>query len=101
MFAGLPSYFPPTTLAMTLVVLTAIWAVWTAEVRLALVEVSSPKAPAIRGTSPADSIRPSPSRAWSLNTISPATRMVDWRNAVRHRPTICLPARTPCGGGSR
>ena len=42
------AYFPPTTLAMTLVVLTAIWAVWTAEVRLALVEVSSPKAPAIR-----------------------------------------------------
>ena len=41
---------------MTLVVLTAIWAVWTAEVRLALVEVSKPKAPAIRGTisTPAD-----------------------------------------------
>ena len=49
--------------AMTLVVFTAIWAVWTAELRLALVEVSSPKAPAIRGTSPAESISPSPSRA--------------------------------------
>ncbi len=56
-------HLPATAEATTLVVFTAIWAVWTAEVRLALVEVSSPKAPAIRGTSPAESISPSPSRA--------------------------------------
>ena len=41
------------------------------------VVVSRPNVPAIRGTSPAESMRPRPRRACSLNTISPATRMVD------------------------
>ena len=57
---------------------------------MALVVVSRPKAPAMRGTSPAASMRPSPRRALSLNTMSPATRMVAWRKAVRHRPMTCL-----------
>ena len=57
---------------------------------MAFVVVSSPKAPAMRGISPAESMSPKPSRAWSLNTISPDTRMVACKNAVRHRPMTCL-----------
>lgn len=57
---------------------------------LARVVVSSPKVPAILGTSPAESIRPSPRSRWSRNTSSPATRIVLCKNAVRHRPMTCL-----------
>ena len=57
-----PSYLASAP-ATVRVVLTADWTAYTALIRLARVEVSSPKAPAMRGTSPAESIRPSPSRA--------------------------------------
>lgn len=57
---------------------------------LAWVVVSRPKVPAILGTSPAESMRPSPSRAFSRNTINPATRIVDCRNAVRQSPMTCF-----------
>ena len=45
------------------VILTAVCAVYTADIILARVVVSKPKAPAMRGISPAESIRPKPSRA--------------------------------------
>ena len=52
-----------TACTTVLVVFTAAWAVYTADMILALVVVSRPKVPAMRGISPADSIRPSPSKA--------------------------------------
>lgn len=66
-FAGLargPHINPHFAAAATVrVILTAVCAVYTAELMLARVVVSSPNAPAIRGISPAESINPRPSSA--------------------------------------
>ena len=66
-FAGLargPRIDPHFTACTTVrVMLTAVCAVYTADIMLARVVVSKPKAPAMRGISPAESIRPKPSRA--------------------------------------
>lgn len=57
------THLAATACTTVLVVLTAAWAVYTADMIFALVLVSMPKAPAIRGTSPAASIKPRPSKA--------------------------------------
>ena len=57
-----PAHFD-TACAIVRVVLTAACAVYTALIMLALVVVSKPNAPAIRGISPAESMSPSPNRA--------------------------------------
>lgn len=84
-----PAHFD-TACTIVRVVFTAACAVYTALIMLALVVVSRPNAPAMRGISPAESIKPRPNSAWSLNTMSPAMRIVAYKNAVRHNPMICL-----------
>ena len=84
-----PAHFD-TACTIVRVVFTAACAVYTALIMLALVVVSRPNVPAMRGISPAESIKPRPNSAWSLNTMSPAMRIVACKNAVRHNPMICL-----------
>ena len=57
-----PAHFD-TACTIVRVVFTAACAVYTALIMLALVVVSRPNAPAMRGISPAESMRPSPNRA--------------------------------------
>ena len=79
-----------TTRIIVLVVDTAVLAALIAPVKLALVDVSTPKFPAMRGISPADSINPSPIKACSRNTRSPAIKIVACKKVARHSPMICL-----------
>ena len=66
-------------------------AVWTAPITLARVLVSTPNAPAIRGTSVLASIMPQPSSIFVFHTIRPAVSIVVCKKAVRHSPATCFP----------
>ena len=82
--------YAATAFTTVLVILMAVWAAYTLLMMLVLVLVSNPNCPAIRGTSVLDNMSPKPNNGWSLNTISPAVKIVDCKNAVIQMPMTCL-----------